>query len=659
MIGKHAATTKQESSPTTGGIKGRSAGQAFARTRIARSILAVLLAGGLLVPVPVQSQPVSVRLRITFQPDCVRPTLDAVCDKRKGGTLESPRLDLGPQIAIWIESADGTKFIDTIMVTNLTALLGIGNRPGYVGLPSGPKFPYGRRSMVLPVWAHKRGKLYDSVVMQDGVEKEYWLGFHESVSSPDPYFCRPVSWDETDVDAVSCPTQRFNSSKGRFYNKAIDEIPPHVANGQPLEYVPPPKSYYPPRNDLRTFTESDCDKSRTENCEISARRYADINDLDLVAAATPAYGRPFTRLWRVPDDLPEGDYALMVEVSKEFDSNERHTYPTRKDPMLLEWGLGNNFGQPSVVYRVPFKMSRTSTVVAASTDYVGYGDPMGKTGTLNPPDGTISDKPGSGVGRLLVLRQPPTTGAAPLSGRVLLATEFATVPPPVDGGTTPDPSVDAGAPPDGGTGPDVPVTPPQCPILAAQPLALTVNKVEAEVATVSFVEPDGDLWQRIDEYKIHRWSGESRSPDAFTSGVPLAAVAKQAPGQVLVVDVPNLKSESQYTIGVRAVGACGEGEVGYDSFTTPVREFTQLSGCFVATAAYGSPLAGDVNLLRRVRDRAVASQGMAAAAADAYARSSPPVARLLGQSDAARALARGVLRPLVGVIRAVDQMRSR
>ncbi|HEY0708924.1 MAG TPA: hypothetical protein VGG33_19095, partial [Polyangia bacterium] len=527
--------------------------------RSVQSGLLLAIAATFLAPVPAQSQPTPVRLRITFQPDCMRPSLQAACDKRKGGTLDAPRLDLGPQIAIWVESADGTKFVDTVMVTNLTALLGIGNRPGFVGLPSGPKFPYGRRSMVLPVWAHKRGKLYDSVVMQDGVDKEYWLGFHESVSSPDPYFCRPVSWDETDVDAVSCPTQRFNSAKGRFYDKALEEVSPHVSNGTRLEYVPPPKSYYPPRNDLRTFTEFDCDKPRTPNCEISARRFADVNDLDLVAAATPAYGRPFSKLWRVPDELPEGDYALMVEVSKEFDANERHTYPTRKDPMLLEWGLGNNFGQPSVVYRIPFKLSRTTPVVAATSDYVGYGDPMGKTGTLNPPDGTISDKPGSGVGRLLVIRQAPTTGAEPLSGRVLLATEFSTVPPPVDAGETPDAGGDAGGVVDGGAGPDVPVNPPpQCPVETAQPLEVTIDEVEAEVATVSFVEPTGDLWQVIDEYRIHRWSGEARSHDAFTSGVPLATVAKEAPGKRLTVKVPNLKSESQYTVGARAVAACGE-----------------------------------------------------------------------------------------------------
>src|SRR5690349_19596450 len=101
------------------------------RSRRLASSLVLLL--GLLGPPPVQAQPQPVRLRITLQPDCYRPSLAAACDKRKTTISEKPllaRLDLGPQIAIWLERADGT-FVDTILVTNLTAVLGLGNRPGY------------------------------------------------------------------------------------------------------------------------------------------------------------------------------------------------------------------------------------------------------------------------------------------------------------------------------------------------------------------------------------------------------------------------------------------------------------------------------------------------------------------------------------------------
>jgi hypothetical protein len=590
------------------------------------------------------AQPAPVRVRVTLQPDCYRPSLSADCDPRKTGT----RLDLGPQIAIWIEGADG-RFVDTVLVTNLTARLGIGNRPGHHLLPSGPKFPYGRRLMSLPVWAHRRGKLYDSVVMQDGTDKEYWLGFHESISSPDPYFCRPMTFQEIDVDAVSCPTARFNSAKGRFFDPAVDLAAEHLENGVPKDYVPPARCYYPPRNDLTTFTELDCDSARRP-CTVSARTYAAINDLDAVATATPPYGRPFSQLWRVPDGVPDGDYALLVEVNKEFDENSSHRHPATPDQMLREWGLTNNFGQPSVVFRVPFKLDRAKPTQAVTTQLAGYGDWDGKTGTLHPPDRTISDAPGSGLGRLLVLAQPALGGGGTVMGRVHVTTESA----------SPGPAVDAG-PPAGDTGPDAatdasptadgPGGPSAClPAGTALSLEVAPVKILSEAAEIAFVEPPRELWDKTEHYEVRVWYGSERSPSAFEEGLPLPRVAPVQPGHRITLSVGDLKSESQYTVGVRPTGACTDPPIAFASFTTVIREFTQLSGCFIATAAFGAPQAVKVDRLRQVRDQLRDGSLLAAAAADAYARSSPPVADLLRTSAPARAVIRRLLAPVLELL---------
>jgi hypothetical protein len=580
------------------------------------------------------------RVKVTFQPDCFRSSLGAACDPRKVGD----RLDLGPQIAVWIETASG-QYVDTVMVTNLTSQLGIGNRPGHVTLPSGPKFPYGRRPMVLPVWAHKRNKLYDAVVMQDGLDKEYWLGFHEVVSSPDPYYCRPMTLAEIDVDAVTCPTQRFNSVKGRFFDPRTDAVPPHVqADGTPKPYVPPAKSYYPPRNDLRTFVEQDCDRERGAMCTISARQYADLNDLDNVAAATPSYGLPFSRSWRVPDNVPDGNYVVLVEVSKEFDQNASHTHPAAQDPMLREWGIPTNFGQPSVVFKVPFKLDRGQADQQATEQIAGYGDWDGRTGTLHAPDSTISESPGSGVGRLLNIIQQ-AAGGGTIQGRVHVVTE-------TTGGALPEPPPDAGTG-DGGVadgGVDAPVDAPSMPNCQSRVpagIAVSLARVDAETAQVTFIEPSGPAWERVESYELRRWNGIEQSADAFANGLPLPEMAKSAPGTTVSVPLSNLKSESQYTVGVRARGECLDQETAFASFTTRIREFTQLSGCFIATAAYGSPMAADVQSLRRIRDGLRARSPLAAAAADVYARSSPPLADALRASEAARAVARTLLAPLV------------
>ncbi len=593
------------------------------------------------------AQTAPMRVRVTLQPDCFRPSLSAACDPRKTGT----RLDLGPQIAVWIEGADG-RFVDTVLVTNLTARLGIGNRPGHYLLPSSPKFPYGRRLMSLPVWAHRRGKLYDSVVMQDGTDKELWLGFHESVSSPDPYFCRPMTFQEIDVDAISCPTARFNSAKGRFFDPAVDLASEHLENGQPRDYVPPARGYYPPRNDLTTFTELDCDSGR-QPCTVSARSYASLNDLDAVAAATPDYGGPFSEVWRVPDALPDGDYLLFVEINKEFDENAAHRHTAIADPMLREWGLTNNFGQPSVVFRVPFQLDRRRPVQAAATQLAGYGDWDGRTGTLHAPDQTIGDAPGSGLGRLLVISQPALTGGTPLRGRVHVTTERVGAAPPADAGTVPG---DAG-PADAGTAPadappaEAPSGARAClPAGAAALIEVAPVKVLSETAQLELVEPARELWEKTEHYEVRVWYGTERTPAAFAEGLPLPRVSPVQPGNRITVSLSDLKSESQYTVGVRPEGPCADPPIAFATFTTVIREFTQLSGCFIATAAYGAPMAVQVDRLRQVRDRVRAGSALAAAAAEAYARSSPPLADALRRSEAGRAVVRTLLAPLVELL---------
>src|SRR3954466_13307573 len=60
------------------------------------------------------------------------------------------------QIAVWLERPDG-KFVDTLFVTRSTGALGLGNRPGSALFKSAYRWPYGRREMVLPVWAHAHG----------------------------------------------------------------------------------------------------------------------------------------------------------------------------------------------------------------------------------------------------------------------------------------------------------------------------------------------------------------------------------------------------------------------------------------------------------------------------------------------------------------------
>jgi len=531
-----------------------------------------------------------VTLQYSFQPDCYRPDESSAC------VQSVSRMELGPQIAVWVQDSTGA-FVDTLMVTNATAVRGIGNRPGRPDFLSGPLFPYGKRIMSLPIWAHARGKTYSTVFMQEeicavGGPAESCLGWHESYSSTDFYYCRPLQQSEAQAalgpqvdDAITCAS-RFNSEKGQF---------------DPTM----PLSYYPPRSDLTTFTSNDGS---------DPPMFAAINDLDAVAAATPAYGSVYNGTWSVPGTLLPGDYALMVEVNKEYDANASHMHPDFDDSHLPGYGTDGNFGQPSVVYQVPIHIDPTSeTTDAQSTSQIlGYGDWTGATGVINPRDATIStDSPGSGEGRLLVI----SDSSSGLSGRVLatIATSVSS--------TTQAPS---------------PVT----------DLAVPAAELTASSAMLQFtrVQSTDGL---VPQYEVRYLIGPTITEQQFGSATVAAQAQPGSPGTLASVTIMNLKPGTQYAAAVRAVEPCSRvSPIASVTFTTPPIKFTQLTGCFVATAAWGSALAPEVDAMRKVRDRLRPQSTMFALATDLYYRSGPAAAEVLRRSGTARALVRRLLGPI-------------
>ncbi len=70
-------------------------------------------------------------------------------------------------------------------------------------------------------------------------------------------------------------------------------------------------------------------------------------------------------------------------------------------------------------------------------------------------------------------------------------------------------------------------------------------------------------------------------------------------------------------------------------------------GCFIATAAYGSYLEPEVELLRDFRDRVLLKNALGRAFVKLYYATSPPVARFIAKHDTLRAIVRIMLTPLV------------
>src|SRR5688572_25480670 len=142
--------------------------------------------------------------------DCRVAEVDFLPADRTGLPMRTPL-----QIVAWLEDAAGS-FVDTIYITHATGTYGLGNRPGRFDFNSGPLWPYGRRTTVFPVWAHRHGLTFSQVVFQDGRDSD--LSHSVIQSSIDLRYCQPLRQEEAMwnlADAGTCATEAF-TDKGKF-----------------------------------------------------------------------------------------------------------------------------------------------------------------------------------------------------------------------------------------------------------------------------------------------------------------------------------------------------------------------------------------------------------------------------------------------------------
>jgi hypothetical protein len=76
-----------------------------------------------------------------------------------------------------------------------------------------------------------------------------------------------------------------------------------------------------------------------------------------------------------------------------------------------------------------------------------------------------------------------------------------------------------------------------------------------------------------------------------------------------------------------------------------------VSSCFIATATYGSPFEPEVQILRDFRDTTLLSTRTGKIFVKIYYRTSPPIARFIGQSDSLKKVTRSLLKPIVGFVK--------
>lgn len=364
-------------------------------------------------------------------------------------------------------------------------------------------------------------------------------------------------------------------------------------------------SRYPPRQDVEMAPAIDHEDVTT---------FPALNPFDAVSRATPPGHEPFRVDWQLPDDLVPGEYVVWVEVSKEFDQNEHYDYPEPEGIPWVEYGIPYR-GQPSVVYKVPFTLTPGAEVVTSTAEYAGYGDPDGLDGELRPPDVTITTGvDGSGASRLLLT----------MDGDTMYRVLVHALPAVAD--------------------PDPPGVLGEIEVVEARPTAVTL----------SFTAPgDDDMLGMVSGYEVRYLAGAELSAANFTEGARAdVQVVPVAPGDEQTLTIENLLPRLAYSIAVRAFDECKNyGEVRVIQVTTPEFAGGHVDACFVATAAFGSLLEHDVEMLRRFRDRFLRTHVPGELLVQSYYTFGPALARMIAPSDTLRRAARAGLAPLVEAVR--------
>ena len=117
-----------------------------------------------------------------------------------------------------------------------------------------------------------------------------------------------------------------------------------------------------------------------------------------------------------------------------------------------------------------------------------------------------------------------------------------------------------------------------------------------------------------------------------------------------LLDQANLEIVSAIELLEEATGLV-EARLTETATTSDVEEEEEEEGCFIATAAYGTDTAKELDVLREFRDEVLLSNVLGADFVSFYYRNSPPIADFISDNEFLRTVTREVLvDPVVGIL---------
>ena len=158
-------------------------------------------------------------------------------------------------------------------------------------------------------------------------------------------------------------------------------------------------------------------------------------------------------------------------------------------------------------------------------------------------------------------------------------------------------------------------------------------------------------WNEYGQCEVGNWTAITQvaAGSGHTMGLKsdrtVVAVGYNGDGQCDVgnwVDIIQVAAGDYHTVGLKSDGtvvAAG----GY------VLELLPTLWCFIATAAYGTPMAGEIEILREFRDDYLLTNPVGKALVELYYRVSPPIAEFITEHPALKPIVRVGLVPAVAM----------
>jgi hypothetical protein len=197
----------------------------------------------------------------------------------------------------------------------------------------------------------------------------------------------------------------------------------------------------------------------------------------------------------------------------------------------------------------------------------------------------------------------------------------------------------------------------------------TLSQAIDYTVTVTAEKPDLTI-----ETKCEEWAGENSYNVTYVIHNKGTAIAPAGHNTTLYVDgtvvehkpvLVALAPNETYNDTFDAIISCTDGsdtiKVCADNFKVVdeldednncLENEWQCHGCFIATAAYGTPLHEDIDVLRDFRDAYLMTNQIGRAFTDIYYTTSPPIADLIRDNEGLRTIVRkGLVEPLVYILR--------